>query len=63
MNPEYTSHPAQPGLDALVNAGQLAGAAAFVWRDGKLSATPVSGWRDLETQAPMRRDTLFRMPP
>jgi CubicO group peptidase (beta-lactamase class C family) len=55
------THPAQSRLDAMVAQGQLAGAVALVWRDGRVGSELVSGWRDVERQAPMRRDTLFRI--
>ncbi|MDB5438165.1 MAG: hypothetical protein JWM33_592 [Caulobacteraceae bacterium] len=55
------AHPAQNKIDALVAAGNLAGAVALVWRDGKVSGELVSGWRDIDSQAPMRRDSLFRI--
>jgi CubicO group peptidase (beta-lactamase class C family) len=48
-------------IDAPVAAGQLAGAVALAWRDGRVSTVAVAGWRDLAAQAPMRRDTLFRI--
>lgn len=56
-----TAHTAQRSIDALVAAGQLAGAVALVWRDGRVDGTLVSGWRDVERRAPMRSDTLFRI--
>lgn len=34
---------------------------ALVWRDGRVCGELVSGWRDVERWAPMRRDTLFRI--
>jgi CubicO group peptidase (beta-lactamase class C family) len=52
---------AAEAIDALVAAGQFAGAVALAWRDGQVSTAIVSGWRDLEARAPMRRDSLFRI--
>lgn len=52
---------AAEAIDALVAAGQLAGAVALAWRDGRVSTAIVSGWRDLERGEPMRRDSLFRI--
>jgi CubicO group peptidase (beta-lactamase class C family) len=43
-----------------VDAGELAGAAALVWRDGKTHATTV-GWRDVDARLPIERDTIFRI--
>lgn len=54
------AHPAQAGFDALVGAGRMAGAVALSWRDGETREV-LSGWRDLEAGAPMRRDTIFRI--
>ena len=45
----------------LVADGQLAGAAALVWRDGAIVETATVGRRDLVTGAPVERDTLFRI--
>lgn len=55
-----SSPPARPQFDALVTAGQMAGAVALAWRDGQVTET-VSGWRDVESRAAMRRDTIFRI--
>ena len=51
----------QSAIDARVAAGEMAGAVALAWRDGRVSTAVVSGWRDLEGRDPMRRDTLFRI--
>jgi len=42
------------------DAGELAGAAALVWRDGKAHITTV-GWRNVDTRLPIERDTIFRI--
>ncbi|MEZ4676749.1 MAG: serine hydrolase domain-containing protein [Caldilineaceae bacterium] len=44
-----------------VGAGMLAGAATLVWQAGKVLQTDAVGWRDVERQLPMTRDTLFRI--
>jgi CubicO group peptidase (beta-lactamase class C family) len=44
-----------------VEAGQLAGAAALVWRDGQVAETVTVGRRDLATGLPVERDTIFRI--
>ena len=44
-----------------VDAGMLAGAATLVWQAGKVLQTDAVGWRDVERQLPMTRDTLFRI--
>jgi len=48
-------------LRAFVDAGALAGAATLVWRDGRVVHTAGVGRRDLETNAPVERDTIFRI--
>jgi CubicO group peptidase (beta-lactamase class C family) len=48
-------------LAPLVADGQLAGAAALVWRDGAVVETATVGRRDLISGAPVERDTLFRI--
>lgn len=48
-------------LAPLVADGQLAGAAALIWRDGAVVETAVAGRRDLVSGAPVERDTLFRI--
>ena len=52
---------ANDAIDALVQAGELAGAVALAWRDGRFAGEVVSGWRDLEGGLPMARDTIFRV--
>ncbi len=48
-------------LQAYVDKGQLAGASALVWRDGRVAQASCVGWRDLEAGAPLQRDTIFRI--
>lgn len=43
-----------------VDAGELAGAAMLVWRDGKATTICV-GHRDLDAQLPVQRDTIYRI--
>src|SRR3954471_24879452 len=44
-----------------VQAGELAGAAALVWRDGAVVQTATLGRRDLMSGLPVERDTIFRI--
>jgi len=44
-----------------VSAGELAGAAALVWRDGAVLQTAAAGRRDLVSGLPVERDTIFRI--
>ena len=45
----------------MVDAGQLAGAATMVWRDGAVVDAACVGWRDMEARLPIERDTIFRI--
>jgi CubicO group peptidase (beta-lactamase class C family) len=47
-------------LQPFVDSGTLAGAATLVWRDGVANVTCV-GRRDLDTNLPVERDTIFRI--
>src|SRR5215218_389198 len=51
----------QDALGAAVRAGDLAGAATLVWRGGRVVHTANVGRRDLATNAPVERDTIFRI--
>src|SRR5262245_56952683 len=44
-----------------VNAGELAGAAAMVWRAGQVVQTTTAGCRNLATGSPVERNTIFRI--
>ena len=47
-------------LKQVVDAGQLGGAATLVWRSGRASVV-TAGRRNLATNAPIERDTIFRV--
>ena len=51
----------ETALRAYVDAGELAGAATLVWRDGRVAHTASVGRRDLVTNLPVERDTIFRI--
>ena len=53
--------PISTAFESIVNAGKLAGAAALVWRDGKVAHVACVGWRDVAAKLPIERDTLFRI--
>jgi len=53
--------PIAAAIGAVVDAGELAGAVTLVWRGGKIVQSACVGSRDIETQAPIRRDTIFRI--
>src|SRR5215831_16048622 len=55
-----TEDPIAAAIGAYVDTGQLAGAAALVWRDGKAHAV-TAGWRNMDARLPIARDTLFRI--
>src|SRR5689334_23168365 len=44
-----------------VDAGELAGAAVLVWRDGQVVEVATVGCRDLTSGQPVERDTIFRI--
>ena len=48
-------------LARYVDAGQLAGAAALIWRNGAVADVAAVGKRDLRTGLPVERDTIFRI--
>jgi len=53
--------PIEEAISRHVDEGQLAGAAALVWRRGEISETVAVGRRDLATGLPVKRDTIFRI--
>jgi len=50
----------EAALQAYVDEGALAGAATLVWRNGRVVQTAALGRRDLVTNLPVERDTIFR---
>ena len=54
-------NPIENALLPGVEAGELAGAAALVWRDGAVREVATVGRRDLVSGAPVERDTIFRI--
>src|SRR5215213_3751938 len=53
--------PIESALNAYVNDGSLGGAATLAWRDGRIVHTALVGRRDLATNLPVERDTIFRI--
>ena len=53
--------PLEDALLTAVEAGELAGAATLVWRNGALREIATVGRRDLVSGAPVERDTMFRI--
>jgi CubicO group peptidase (beta-lactamase class C family) len=51
----------ETAIGKLVDNGQLAGAAALVWRNGDVVCTAAVGRRDLASGLPVERDTIFRI--
>jgi CubicO group peptidase (beta-lactamase class C family) len=51
----------RPALQAYVDSGELAGIVTLASRGGEIVHAEAIGWRDIETKAPMRADTLFRI--
>src|SRR5436190_2290362 len=48
-------------LRAPVDAGEMAGAATLVWRDGEVVQSCAVGWSDVEAKTPLARDSIFRI--
>jgi len=48
-------------LDQIIRAGELAGAAALTWQNGRVVQSAAVGWRDIDARLPVERDTLFRI--
>jgi CubicO group peptidase (beta-lactamase class C family) len=56
-----TDRSIENALRRYIDAGELAGAAALVWRDGHISEIATVGKSDLATEHPVERDTIFRI--
>jgi CubicO group peptidase (beta-lactamase class C family) len=48
-------------MKAYVSDGKIAGAVLMIHQDGREVFSEAYGWRDREAQAPMRKDTIFRI--
>ncbi len=53
--------PIESVIARYVDASELAGAAALVWRNGMVTDVATVGRRDLVTGLPVERDTIFRI--
>ena len=54
----------EAALQKVVDSGELAGAATLVWRASSKceeAQTACVGWRDVEANLPVERDTIFRL--
>lgn len=51
----------RPALQAFVDSGELAGVVTLASHRGEIVQSDAIGWRDIESGAPMRADTLFRI--
>ncbi len=51
----------EDALSRYTAAGELAGAAALIWRNGEAVQVTAVGTRDLTTGMPVERDTIFRI--
>jgi len=51
----------EAAFSSLVDAGELAGAAALAWRNGKVMHSVAVGCRDLSNGRRIERDTIFRI--
>lgn len=50
-----------PALQTIIDNGDLSGAVTLLWRRGEVAQVNALGWRNIEQQLPMQRDTLFRI--
>jgi len=50
-----------PGLQAVIDAGDLSGFVTLIWRKGEEIQFNALGQRDIEAGLPMARDTIFRI--
>jgi CubicO group peptidase (beta-lactamase class C family) len=50
----------EAALQEIASSGQLGGAATLVWRNVEAQTVCV-GWRDVEANLPVERDTIFRI--
>jgi CubicO group peptidase (beta-lactamase class C family) len=60
FNPEIMTQ-VSPGLQGVIDNGDLSGAVTLIWRKGEIVEVNALGRADLATGAPMARDTLFRI--
>ena len=60
MNETSPANPVEKALRQVVDAGALAGAATLIWRSGRAQVETV-GRRNLLTNAPVERNTIFRI--
>ena len=57
----HEQDPIAAAIGAVVDVGQLAGAVALVWREGRGADVVCVGRRDMAARLPMTRDTIFRI--
>jgi len=57
----FSQDAVEAAIRPYVDAGALAGAATLVWRGGRVTHTTSLGRRDLATERPVERDTIFRI--
>ena len=51
----------QGAIQSVVEAGSIAGAVVLVSHKGQVIHFEAQGFRDIKSQSPMKRDTLFRI--
>ena len=51
----------QASIHEAIDAGLLAGAVTLVWRSGEVLQVNELGYRDVQANLPMQRDTIFRI--
>ncbi|MEP7116060.1 MAG: serine hydrolase domain-containing protein [Acidobacteriota bacterium] len=61
MSKNFSITPLAAAMQNLVTRGDLAGVATLVWRGDRVVHADGAGVRDLESGAPVQRDTIFRI--
>ena len=59
--PRISEKAIENAIAPAIDAGELAGAAALVWRNGRVVDVATVGRRDLTTALPVERNTIFRI--
>ena len=48
-------------IDGFVRSGDIAGAVTLVWREGRMVHAAATGYADIASATPLKRDSLFRI--
>jgi CubicO group peptidase (beta-lactamase class C family) len=50
-----------PAMQGVIDQGLLSGVVTLLWRNGEVAQVTTNGRRDIAADAPMQRDTIFRI--